>query len=146
MGCGTGLRAVRYQPMQPEHQRLWSGVPIVAVIMDTFEENTNFIHPIKQHGGMGQVHLHIAVAHGAKEIFQGMAKGLQMTEPKEATGALDGVDCPEGAGDTVIVPGGALQCHDILFQLPQVLVTFDQKALQCLVVFLHRAFSPWNLS
>jgi len=34
----------------------------------------------------------ISVAHGAKDIFQSMAQGLQLREPEKTAGALDGMD------------------------------------------------------
>ena len=89
--------------MQAIKQCLWCRVTVLAVIVNTLEENTNFIHAIQQSRGVRQVHVQIAIAHGAENIFQGMAEGFQLCETKETAGSLDGMNGAEGAGNKITV-------------------------------------------
>jgi hypothetical protein len=82
------------------------------------------------------------VTQSGQQVLPDVRDLLEPVEGEEPTGALDRVDRPEDAGETVPRTGVLLQCDQVLVQLVEVLVTLHEELLDDVVQTFHACLFP----
>ena len=85
----------------------------------------------------GRIQFPLAIAQLAEQSLSLMGDLFQSRECEETTGALDGVDRAENACQTTGVIWAYLQLDQILIQAREILMAFDHKLTNDILIILH---------
>ena len=128
-GNCLGRSIIRLQPGQSFNQTGIIHTAFILIIFDAGKHLTNGIHHSQKSTGSGGTQFQFAIPQLPQQVFTNMRHRFQFVETDEATGAFYGMDGPENAGENVYVTRVLLQINQILVQLVQVFIAFDQELI-----------------
>ena len=79
----------------------------------------------------------MAIAEATEQMFPMVGDGAEFGKAEEATGAFDGMDCPEDTCQPVGIPRIGLECDEVTIKLVEILGRFDQEFTDEFVVVCH---------
>src|SRR4051794_24488504 len=83
----------------------------------------------------------------AQHVLAGVCQALQLRQPEEPAGALEGVHDPEHPGEQLVVSGSALEQDQVPVELVEVFAALLEKGEQdLLVLFVHLRPPPADSS